>query len=64
MFKQLLQFNVSEVSVSSIDFIPTDEFWACYHLRSVGVKLSPSYFFLDSELLFIDLKLGTHIKWL
>ena len=31
-------------------------------LRGVGVKLSPSCFFLDKKLLFIDLKLGTHTK--
>ena len=36
--------------------------WTHNHFQGVGVKLSPSYFFLDWKLLFTDMKLGTHTK--
>ena len=58
--KKHLWFNVSEGSLSSINFTLTDVFWPHNRWRRVGVKLHPSYFFLDRELLFIDLKLCIH----
>ena len=60
--KNDLKFNVTEDSVSSINHIPTDVFLPRNHLQRAGVKLLPPYFFLDRELPFIDLKLGTHTK--
>ena len=58
--KKHLWFNVSEGSLSSINLTLADVFWPHNRWRSVGVKLHPSYFFLDRELLFIDLKLCIH----
>ena len=62
MLKKCLQFNVSDGSVSSINPISTDVFWPRNHRRGAGVKLCPPYFFLDRELLLIDLKPGTNTK--
>ena len=60
--------SVSEGSVSSINPISSisstlaDVFWTRNRLQGVGVKLPPSCLFVDRELLFIYLKLGTHIS--
>ena len=59
--KNGLEFNGSEGLVSSMNHIPNDVFWPHNCLQGVGMKLFP-YFFLDRELLFIELKLGTHTK--
>ena len=55
-------------SVQLIIFLPTYfncllayRRWVYNCLQRVGVKF-PSYFFLGSELLFIDLRLGTDTK--
>ena len=58
--KNGLQFNVSKGSVSSINPKPTDVLRPCK--RGMGVKLSPSCYFLDRELLFIDFKLSIYTK--
>ena len=55
--KNGLEFNVSEGSVSLINPISTDLFWPRNRWQGVGVK-----FFLDRQMLFIGLKLGTHAK--
>ena len=60
--KNCLQLNISEGSVSSIYHLSSKLFWLCDPWRGMGVKFPPSYFFLDRELLFIDLKVGTHTK--
>ena len=60
--KSGLKFSVTEASVSSINPNLTDVFGPRSRFRWVGVKLSESNFFLNKELLLIDLKLGTHTK--
>ena len=47
-------------SGSSINPMPTDVLRPCK--RGVGVRLSPSYYFLDKELLFIDFRLSIYTK--
>ena len=59
-----LSFNVSEGSVSSMNPTLTNVFWPPNCWRRVELELPPSHFFLDRELLFIDMKVGTHTKWL
>ena len=53
------QFNASEVQLTQF---PSTHFDLVIIYGGVGMKLFPSYFFLDRELLFIDLKRGTHTK--
>lgn len=57
-----LQFNESEVAVSSINSIHIDVFWPHNSWRGAGVKLSPWHLLLDKELVFIELKFGTNTK--
>ena len=61
MFKK---WNVPEGSLSLINSISIEVFWSRNSRRGVGVKLPPSFFSLDKELPFIDLKLDTHTKQL
>ena len=51
-----------KVSANLINPIPTDVFGLRNLLLGLAVKLSSSFLFLGTELLFIDLKLGTHTK--
>ena len=57
-----MQFNVLEGSVSLIGRIPTHLFWPHNSRQGVGLKLPASYYFMDRELLFIEMKLETQTQ--
>ena len=61
--KNDLYFNVSDGSVSSINPVPTNIFWGCNCWCGGGSDIT-TIILLDRELLFNDLKLGTHTKQL
>ena len=49
-------------SINSVSPISSRRILTSQLLMRVGMKLPSSYFFLDTELLLIDLELGTHTK--
>ena len=49
-------------SINSVSPISSRRILTSQLLMRVGMKLPPSHFFLDTELLLIDLELGTHTK--
>ena len=49
-------------SINSVSPISSRRILTSQLLMRVRMKLPPSYFFLDTELLLIDLELGTHTK--
>ena len=56
----MFKFNVTEGSISSDNPVPMDVFLSLL-IRGVS-ETTWLYFFMDKELLYIDLKLGTQTK--